>query len=469
MSRIGGIGSLGGDQLRAIRRLRDLSKAINQNTQRLSTLKRINSAKDDPSGLIKATLLEQEISAAEASSRSITRASAILNTADSTAGEIVSQLQSARTLILAAADSTATSSTIAANQIQVDTILRNVDNLAQGEFNGRQLLSGASSFSTSSVDNTKITDVDVLDKQSADDVVVSVNVTSQATQATNSYTGGTLASSTTIIIEGRDGTETVTIASGSDTQAITDAINAKKATTGVIATKIDASQVDFKSADFGSKAKIKITATAGTFNTTTSGTVTGTDAIATINAQSVTGDGSTFNFNSSQVALVIEVDPTVSGSINSFTVQGEGLSFVIGSSPGSTARVGLPNLTTSSLGGVTGKLSSLISGGANTITGGKQAEALQIIDDAINDATVGRAVVGGFQKFTLDSSSRVLNKTIENSKSALSSIQDADVALESALLTRNQLLQSTTLEALAVSNLQGQGILNLIRNSTGLL
>jgi flagellin len=62
MSRIGSIGS---DQLRALRRISELSQAITQNTTRLSTLRRINSAKDDPAGLIRATLLETELTAAE--------------------------------------------------------------------------------------------------------------------------------------------------------------------------------------------------------------------------------------------------------------------------------------------------------------------------------------------------------------------------------------------------------------------
>src|SRR5690606_21736352 len=59
MGRIGGIGSLSSGQLSALFRIRQIGAAIEQNTQRLSTLKRINSAKDDPAGLISATLLRQ--------------------------------------------------------------------------------------------------------------------------------------------------------------------------------------------------------------------------------------------------------------------------------------------------------------------------------------------------------------------------------------------------------------------------
>lgn len=466
MSRIGSLGQLGTDQLRVLNRLREIGQALSDNTQRLSTLRRINSAKDDPSGLVKATLLESELAAAEAASKSLTRAGSLLSLADTTAGEIVTQLQSARTLILDAAGGTLTSSEVAANQIQVDEILDEVDRLSKTEFNGKQLLNGSSGFSTSGVNTSQILDVDVLDKNTADDVTVNITITSTATQATNSYTDGTLGSDTTLTVTGPTGSTTVSLSSGDDTQKIADAFNAVTHLTGITATKIDANQVDFKTVDYGSAASISISASAGTFNLTTSGTVKGTDAVATINGASVTGDGSVFNVNNSDVALVVEVDPTVSGALTSFTVSGTGLEFVTGSSPTDKARIGLPNLHTSSLGGITGRLSSLRSGGANTLTGGKATEALKIIDDAIADAVRSQAAIGGFRKFTIDTSSRVVGKTIENLNAGLSSIRDTNVALETALLTNNQLLQQSAFEALSIVNLRNSSVLNLLKRAS---
>ena len=206
MARIGSLTSLGTDQLRAINRITQIGKAISQNQLRLTTLKRINSAKDDPSGLVSASLLEQELTAAETASKSVTRASAILNTADSAIGEIVSQLQQARTLTLAAAGGTLSSDEVAANQIQIETIIREVDRLAQTEFGGRRLLDGTSGFSLSGADPATTLDVDVLDKQSASDATVTITVDTTATQAANSYTSGTLASNTTLIVTGPDRT-----------------------------------------------------------------------------------------------------------------------------------------------------------------------------------------------------------------------------------------------------------------------
>ena len=309
-------------------------------------------------------------------------------------------------------------------------------------------------------------DVDVLDKITPDDVTITIDVTTTATQATNDYQGGALGSDTTLVIEGPDGTTAISLTNGATTQDITDAFNAATYTTGITATRIDATRIDFSTVDYGSSASISIEATEGTFTLTDSGTVTGTDAVATINGEQFTGDGSTFNVNLNQVSLVVELDPTASGTSDTFVISGTGLEFAVGTTASSTARIGLPNLTIDSLGGVTGKLRSIASGGANTLTGGNSVEALKIIDDAIADATRGQAIVGGFQKFTLDSSSRVLSSTIVNLSTALSSVQDADLALESALLTNNQLLQQSAFEALTISALQNQNVLNLLKNTT---
>jgi len=337
---------------------------------------------------------------------------------------------------------------------------------AKTEFAGRQILNGGSGFRATGVDTSTILDVDVVDKQTGDAVTVAIEVTSTATQATNSYTDGSVSGDTTLIVTGPDGTTTISLSNGDNTQTITDAFNAVTYLTGVTATRISGSDIDFTTADYGSAASVTIEVTTGDTNLDSSGTITGTDATATINGQSVTGDGSTFNFNSSNLSLVVEVDPTASGTLNSFTVSGEGLNFVIGSSPTNTARIGLPNLTTSSLGGVTGKLSSIISGGANSLTGGNSTEALRIVDDAIGDATRSQAIIGGFQKFTLDSAENVLSSKMENLSSALSAIQDTDIALESALLANNRLRQESTLQVMAIINLQNQSVLNLLAKST---
>jgi flagellin len=323
------IGSLGSDQLSALRRIYELSHAITQNTTRLSTLRRINSAKDDPAGLIRSTLLETELTAAEQASKSVTRANAVLNTAAAAAGEIVTQLQSARTLALDAASGTLSDADIAANQVQIDTILSSINSLTQTSFAGKRLLDGNASVRTTSVDNTKIIDVDVLTKQSTSDVSVSIDLTTQATQGTSTYTSGTLGADATVTVTGEAGTTTISLSNGADVTVIAQAFEDVKHLTGISAV-VDGADVDFTNVDYGTKTTQSFEVTAGGFSVTgvtgiTDG-IDGIDAIATINGQSVTGDGATFRLNTSDITAIIEIDPTIStGEINAFNVTGNGL------------------------------------------------------------------------------------------------------------------------------------------------
>lgn len=459
--RIGSLGQLSADQLRIIRQLGLIGQAIDTNNQRLSTLRRINSAKDDPTGLVAATSLEADLTTAQATSSGIAQAGGIVGTASVAAGEIVDQLQAARSLVLEAAGGSLTSSELAAHQISLDTILRGIDTLSRTEYDGRRLLDGSASFESLGVDTTKIADVDVLTKQSDSDLTVNVNVTVAATKAANSYTGGVPVADTTLVVTGKQGSTTISFDAGTSLADIAGAFNDASYLTGVSAV-VNGGNIDLSSVDYGSNAKIAIDAASGSFALSTSGEVSGTDATATINGQTFTGDGSRFNVNLNQAAFVLDVKPTVSGAINPFVISGKGYQFLVGTDPASTARLGMPSLSTATLGGVAGSLSTLVSGGGNELTGGHAATALRIIDEALGDAVLGQAQVDSFQKYTLDSSSRVLSGRITNLNAALSSIRDTNVSIESALLTNNQLLQQSALQALASTNLSQRDVLSLL-------
>ena len=452
------------DQLRALQQLQELGKAISENNKRLSTLKRINSAKDDPKGLVHASELQQDITAADAAADAIGLARAQMNTADSAAAEVIAQLNAARTLALDAASGSLSHADVVANQIEVDHILNSINETAKVSFGDKRMLDGSASYRATGVDNSKIKDVDILGKASDDAVTLSINVTSTAQQATDSYTGGTLMSDTTIQITGPEGAAAVTMSSGSTTTDIATAINAATYLTGINATMVDGTQVDFATNDYGSDASISIVATEGTFATTAGTTVTGTDAEATINGQTVTADGTTLSYSTADVSVVIELDPTASGSIAPITISGDGLKFVIGMASYDTHRLGMPNLTTTSLGGSTGNLDAIRSGGQFSLSSGNATYAINIIDEALDEAIRGQAVIGSFQTYTLDSASRMMSSMIENLSSALSAIEDTDYALESAKLANNLLLRESTLSALAIANSQDQAVLGLLQS-----
>jgi len=466
MNSVSGIGSLSSSQISALNRLNELSSAIAVNSQRLSTLKRINTAKDDPAGLVASSILQRELTAAETASKNVTRASAMIGTADSSLGEIVGQLQEARALALQSAGGGLTAAEDAANQIELDIIINQINNLAGVEFGGKRLFDGSSSYRAQGVDPDDFVAVTVLEKSTDDDVTVDVEITAQATQATDSFSG-VISADTTITVEGPDGSAVISLDNGASHADIVDAFNAVAHLTGIDAVEdVGNSEVDLTTAAYGSDAEINITVIEGSFTTDGGNSVAGTDAEATINGQSVTADGTTFNVSTGGTQLEIIVDASANGSLTSFQAVGEGLSFAVGTSAASTMRVGIPMINTARLGGVDGNLHDLLSGNSADLLGGNGVKAVRILDDALEQVTLAQGRIGAFEKNGLEPAGRLLDSQMEHLSAALSSVQDANVAVETALLANNQLMQQTTLQALSISNLQRQSVLNLLQSSS---
>lgn len=466
MSRIGSLGSLSSGQLRILNRLSAIGTRIDQNAQRLSTLKRINSAADDPAGMVSSLLLQSQLAGIEGASDGLAQVRSLLATADEGITSTVSQLQAARTLILETAGGGLSNSEIAANQVELDSILQGIESASRLTYGNRRLLDGSSGFTPVSVDTTKIRQVDVLSKTSADDYSVAMNVTVAATKASDSYTDGTLVEDVTLTITGSEGTSVIQLETGATKDDIAAAFNAVTYLTGVSAA-VAGANVNFSSTGYGSDATIRIEAASGTFDTT-AGTVTaGTDAVATINGQTVTGQGSRFTFSNPQATFVVDVDPAVTGAVSTFVISGAGLNVSLGLDPSNTARIGLPSLVSSRLGGPDGNLSSLMSGRDNNLVTGNAATALRIVDDALDQVLSASARVGGFQKYLVDSSASLLETMETNTQAALEDIQGTDVAVETTLLNNNRLIQQAALEALGVVNLQSSSILGLLQSSYG--
>lgn len=88
--------------------------------------------------------------------------------------------------------------------------------------------------------------------------------------------------------------------------------------------------------------------------------------------------------------------------------------------------------------------------------------ALTAIDDAITTLNTNRATLGSAQnrlEFTINN----LQTQYENQKSAYGRIMDADFAIETANLTRTQILQQAGTAMLAQANALPQSVLTLLR------
>jgi flagellin len=70
--------------------------------------------------------------------------------------------------------------------------------------------------------------------------------------------------------------------------------------------------------------------------------------------------------------------------------------------------------------------------------------------------------LGAFQKNTVGATIRSLGVTLENTAAAESTIRDTDFALETANLTRNQVLSQSAQQTLSLANQQPQSALALL-------
>jgi flagellin len=172
---------------------------------RLSTGLRINSAADDPAGMIAATNLGANIGATNQAISNSQVAGQMISTADSALSQISSLLTTINGLVTQAANtSSESSSQIAANQLQIDSSLNAINSIAgTTNFQGQNLLDGTFAFTTTpgagagQIQNLQVSGVNF---GSAATVPVDIHVNHKATQASLSATvaSGTAAAATTL-------------------------------------------------------------------------------------------------------------------------------------------------------------------------------------------------------------------------------------------------------------------------------
>ena len=139
------------------------------------------------------------------------------------------------------------------------------------------------------------------------------------------------------------------------------------------------------------------------------------------------------------------------------------VSFQIGANKGQIASVSLPNVATNQLATGVSNDSGFSSLADLDVTTGKGAEdAMGVIDKAIEEIAVARGDLGAFQKNTLESNLTSLRIHTENLVGAESTIRDADMAVELAAFTRNQIMTQSATAQLAQANSMPQNVMALL-------
>ena len=144
--------------------------------------------------------------------------------------------------------------------------------------------------------------------------------------------------------------------------------------------------------------------------------------------------------------------------VRSGTPSGEGTTFVFSPDVYQSSSIGLPNINSAALGGASGRLSDLASGGSADINSGNFAQAMEILDDAQSDVLGARARMGAFEKYTIGSAKEVLGSMEINLTNAMSQILDTDVAAESSNLMRAQILVEAATSSIMLAS-QNRGMI----------
>jgi flagellin len=451
--------------------------ALNTSLTRLSTGLQINSAKDNPSGLVAVLNFQSQQAGATQAISNAQQANNMISTAEGSLNQVSSLLTQLQTLVSASANSGSLSSTqVAANQAQVDSILSSINQIATGTtFDGKNLLNGSLGYVTSGVAGASITGLQVNQAQVAagSPQAVAVSVTAAGTHGKLTYTGVASGGSdyvtgaATIQVTGSKGTSTnINITAAETLAQAQTAVNAQKATTGASATLSGAVMI-LSATGLGSSGFVSVQPVSGTFTTNVL-SAHGTDATVTVNGQAANTAGLNVNYQGGTLDVGLTMSSSFASSVGNttFYVTGGGANFMIGSnvSLSNTVGVGIGSVTTGSLGNTTdGYLASLGSGQANSLTG-NLSQAQTILNDSINQVATLRGNLGAFQSYTLTPTVNTLQVALENNSSAQSAIQDTDFAAETSNLTRAQILSSSATSMLSLANSQPQNVLSLLKN-----
>lgn len=487
--------------------------------ERLSTGLKINRGKDDPAGLIVSERIATDLKGIEQAIKNGERASAVISTTEAALAEIADLLNSIKSLSVEAANTGAVSDEEReANQLQINSAIQSITRISNtATFGGLKLLDGSldyvtSGLTTSTIRKAEIHGASFVGTSSLDvavDVLASAQKGALYLNGDNaSGTDGTLLSSVTLRIKGRDGVRELSFLSGTTFAALVSAVNQETELTGVEAELINnnaASGLVFRASEYGSNAFVSVERVDKPDESVDNfslfkfdGNVDfpggtpfpwanpalalatrdeGRDVSALINGVLASGKGLNVTINSPTLSLELllneefATDPTLTTKV--FQITGGGALFQLGPDINALQQtnIGVQSTAAESLGGVLigGNLqfiSSLQTGQGNSL---EQSDARndftpidQILEKAIDEVSVLRGRLGAFERNVLDTSTRSMQAAFENLTASRSIIRDADFAAESSALSRAQILQSAGTTVLALANQSAQSVLQLL-------
>ena len=482
--------------LNAQRNLNTSQTALASSLQRLSSGLRINSAKDDAAGLGISERMTTQIRGLNQATRNANDGISLAQTGEGALAEITSNLQRVRELAVQSANATNSASDRAALDLEVQQRLAEIDRVAgQTSFNGRKLLDGtfgnaafqvgANVGETISVNlstNMRISQVGQI--ATATGTAVTANALTDGGLTIAIGTGTAMAVGASVA-----GTHSAQTSDSAYSKAA--AINAA-GITGLTATAANTSTAAFSTITGATEGTGTTGFAAGSYTLSINGTniyngqtlgnggsLTGSDVAAQINLYSTTtGVSATFAGGNLTLSSTDGRNMVVAETVTLGTAGTGGTPGVAGSGTGVDAAQtgtlrGTISLSATENIVMTGQNADIghaatISKDTTTLatqtvlTVNAANSTMQRVDAALTAVSNLRSTFGAVQN-RFESVISNLTATAENLTASRSRIQDADFAMETANLTRSQILQQAGVAMLAQANALPNNVLTLLR------
>jgi flagellin len=200
----------------------------------------------------------------------------------------------------------------------------------------------------------------------------------------------------------------------------------------------------------------------------------GLDVAAVVNGAFAVGNGLDVSLNTPAISLELDLTESfatsVAGTTSQFSITGGGAQFQLGPSISAAQNmgIGIQSVAATRLGGTISDgerffLDSIKSGKDNGLLSENFSTASDVLDSAITEISVLRGRLGAFERNTLQTNISSLQIGLENITASESKIRDTDFAVETANLTRSQILTQAGTSVLATANTSAQNVLALLQ------
>jgi flagellin len=480
--------------LTAQRNLGMSQASLNTSIQRLSSGLRINSAKDDAAGLAISERFTSQIRGLNQAARNANDGISLAQVTEGAMQSSSSILQRVRELAVQSANATNSAGDRQAIQREVGQLTSELDRIAQTtEFNGSKLLDGTfgtAQFQVGANSNQTIVASTANLRTSGYGNNQNVASLGQGPAASTNAAGSNGVTTGAVTIGGYLGASSVSVVANASAKATADSINTIKSDTGVTAsarTQVNLSGFSSVGSYTLNITSDNTTAQSISFNIpSTTGTDRLSSVVSAINDQSAkTGVTATLNTDGSQVVLTnatgndISISDTTVANASSVVVTkfnadnasvGSAVTLTADTTANSATSSGYIVLDSEKAFAVTSASNALTSGGSDlkkvsdidVTTFDKATSALKTVDSALAFVSGERSKLGALQS-RFETAIASLNISSENLTASRSRIQDADFAMETANLSRAQILQQAGTAMVAQANQIPQGVLSLLK------